>query len=163
MLDVALKFLTKQLNAYLLSRTGSPFGEVEIGRLVDDSGKWAVKEDHVGAALINVEREVNTSVSMARSILKRIQPTCRRSFRLPGQLQRSKAISETGRLLSGFQWRRSTTPWPSSHRRYLRHAQSHHPLQVAPWGLSSMRPTSKLSVCSGSGPWDSMLTCNDIG
>jgi len=57
MLDVALKFLTKQLNTYLLSRTGSAFGEVEIGRLVDDSGKWAVKEDHVGAALINVEEE----------------------------------------------------------------------------------------------------------
>jgi hypothetical protein len=57
MLDVALKFLTRQLNAYLLSRTGSSFGEVEIGRLVDDSGKWAVKEDHVGAALVNVEEE----------------------------------------------------------------------------------------------------------
>lgn len=57
MLDVALKFLARQLNAYLLSRTGSNFGEVEIGRLVDDSGKWAVKEDHVGAALVNVEEE----------------------------------------------------------------------------------------------------------
>jgi len=57
MLDVALKFLARQLNAYLLSRTGSAFGEVEIGRLVDDAGKWAVKEDHIGAALVNVEEE----------------------------------------------------------------------------------------------------------
>ena len=57
MLDVALKFLTKQLNAYLLSRTGGSFGEVEIGRLVDDSGKWAIQENHVGAALVNVEEE----------------------------------------------------------------------------------------------------------
>lgn len=30
---------------------------MEIGRLVDDTGKWAVKEDHVGAALVNVEEE----------------------------------------------------------------------------------------------------------
>jgi hypothetical protein len=57
MLDVALKFLAKELNSYLLSRTGSSFGEVEIGRLVDDTGKWAVKEDHLGAALVNVEEE----------------------------------------------------------------------------------------------------------
>ena len=57
MLDLALKFLVKELDTYLLSRTGSAFGEAEIGRLVDDSGKWAIKEDHLGAALINVEEE----------------------------------------------------------------------------------------------------------
>src|ERR1700709_299642 len=57
MLDVALKFLVKELDTYLLSRTGSSFGEAEIGRLGDDSGKWAIKEDHLGAALVNVEEE----------------------------------------------------------------------------------------------------------
>jgi hypothetical protein len=57
MLDVALKFLARELNSYLLSRTGSDFGQVEIGRLVDDTGKWAVKEDHIGAVLVNVEEE----------------------------------------------------------------------------------------------------------
>jgi hypothetical protein len=57
MLDVALKFLVKELNSYLLIRTGSSFGDVELCRLVDDSGKWAIKEDHIGAALINLEEE----------------------------------------------------------------------------------------------------------
>jgi uncharacterized protein DUF4255 len=55
MLDVALKFLVKEINAYLLSRAGAAL--VEMGRLVDDSGKWAIKENHVGAALVNVEEE----------------------------------------------------------------------------------------------------------
>ena len=57
MLDIALKFLGKEINSYLLGRTGSTFGAVEVGRLVDDTGKWAVPEDHVGAALVNVEEE----------------------------------------------------------------------------------------------------------
>ena len=57
MLDVALKFLVKELNSYLLSRTGASFGEAEMGRLVDDTGKWVVKEDHIGVALVNVEEE----------------------------------------------------------------------------------------------------------
>jgi uncharacterized protein DUF4255 len=57
MLDVALKFLASELNSYLLSRTGSEFGKVEVGRLVDDTGKWAGQEDHLGAALVNVEEE----------------------------------------------------------------------------------------------------------
>ena len=57
MLDVALKFLTDELNGYLLVRTGASFGEVEVGKLVDDNGKWAVKEDHVGVAVINLEEE----------------------------------------------------------------------------------------------------------
>jgi hypothetical protein len=57
MLDVALTFLVKEVNSFLLTRTGSSFGEVELGRLVDDSGKWAVKEDHLGLATINIEEE----------------------------------------------------------------------------------------------------------
>lgn len=57
MIDVALKFLLSELNAYLLARTGSAFGEAELGRLVDDNGKWSVKEDHIGVALINIDEE----------------------------------------------------------------------------------------------------------
>jgi hypothetical protein len=56
-LDVALKFLKQELNGFLLARTGSDFGQVQIGRFVDDAGKWVIAEDHVGAALINVEEE----------------------------------------------------------------------------------------------------------
>jgi hypothetical protein len=57
LLDVALKFLTAELNTYLLTRTDSDFGEAELCRVVDDSGKWAVKEDHLGVSVINVEEE----------------------------------------------------------------------------------------------------------
>jgi len=57
MLDVALKFLTGELNSYLLSRTDSDLFDVELCRLVDDNGKWAIKEDHVGASVINIEEE----------------------------------------------------------------------------------------------------------
>src|SRR5882762_7910527 len=57
MLDVAVNFLTRELNAYLMTRTGANFGDVQISRIVDDSGKWAIQEDHIGAAILNVEEE----------------------------------------------------------------------------------------------------------
>jgi Pvc16 N-terminal domain len=56
MLDVALKFLVRELNGYLLVRTGGSLGEVQLGPLVDDLGKWAFK-DRLCAALVNVEEE----------------------------------------------------------------------------------------------------------
>jgi hypothetical protein len=57
MLDLTLKFLAAELNTYLLARTGSDFGQAEVGRLVDDTGKWATKEDHIGLALLSLEEE----------------------------------------------------------------------------------------------------------
>lgn len=61
MLDVALTFLTAELNSYLVARGATKadeeFGKVELGRLVDDTGKWAIKDDHVGAALIQLEED----------------------------------------------------------------------------------------------------------
>src|SRR5262245_37631910 len=57
MLDVALKFLTKELNSYLLVRTGSDFGGVELCQLVDFEGKWAVPKDKIGAAVIHLDEE----------------------------------------------------------------------------------------------------------
>jgi hypothetical protein len=57
LLDVVLKFLAKEVNSYLLTRTGSTFGEAEVGRLVDDGGKWVIKDDHLGVSLINIEEE----------------------------------------------------------------------------------------------------------
>ncbi len=61
MLDVALNFLTAELNSYLVSRGArnatDEIGKVEVGRLVDDSGKWAIADDHVGATLIHIEEE----------------------------------------------------------------------------------------------------------
>src|SRR5262245_3549498 len=57
MIDVALAFFVKNLNAYLLARTGSTLGAADLTRLVDDTGKWAVAQNHIGASLINVEEE----------------------------------------------------------------------------------------------------------
>jgi len=61
MLDVALNFLTAELNSYLVVRGArkatDEIGRVEVGRLVDDAGKWAIKDDHIGAVLIHVEEE----------------------------------------------------------------------------------------------------------
>ena len=61
MLDVALNFLTAELNSYLVTRgarkASDEVGKVEVGRLVDDAGKWAIKDDHVGASLIHIEEE----------------------------------------------------------------------------------------------------------
>lgn len=57
MLDVAVNFLTKELNAYLLARTGGTFGSALLSRVVSDAGKWAIPEDQIGVALVNVEEE----------------------------------------------------------------------------------------------------------
>lgn len=57
MLDVALSFLVKNLNAYMLLRTGTNFGEAELGRIVDETGKCAIKPDHIGVSLLSLEEE----------------------------------------------------------------------------------------------------------
>jgi hypothetical protein len=57
MLDVALTFLVKDLNEYLQARAGAAIGQVELGRLVDDHGKVAVKDNTIRAALVNIEEE----------------------------------------------------------------------------------------------------------
>lgn len=61
MIDVALNFLAAELNAYLVARGArkatDEIGKVEVGRLVDDAGKWAIQDDHVGAALIHIDEE----------------------------------------------------------------------------------------------------------
>jgi hypothetical protein len=57
MLDVALEFLVKNVNAWLALRTGTDFGKLELSHIVDDSGKWMITKEHIGVALINVEEE----------------------------------------------------------------------------------------------------------
>lgn len=61
MLDVALNFLTTELNSYLVARGArkatDEIGKVEIGRLVDEGGKWAIPDDHIGATLIHIDEE----------------------------------------------------------------------------------------------------------
>jgi hypothetical protein len=59
MIDVALGFIVKNVNAYLVARSGSPDTPppVVLSPLVDDLGKWVVDDAHIGATLINVEEE----------------------------------------------------------------------------------------------------------
>ncbi len=57
MIDLALDFLVQEYNAYLVARTGDKFGEARLQRPVDDTGKWAIPENQVGVALLNVEEE----------------------------------------------------------------------------------------------------------
>jgi uncharacterized protein DUF4255 len=56
-IDVALKFLAAELNAFLFARTGSPQGGIALGRLVDDTGKSAIANQSLGAALVNIDEE----------------------------------------------------------------------------------------------------------
>lgn len=57
MIDAALQFLLTELNAYMVLRTGASFGSAEMGRLVDDLGKSAIKEDRLGAAVLKIDEE----------------------------------------------------------------------------------------------------------
>lgn len=57
MLDVTLKFLKGELDAYLLARTGSNAVGVKLSKVVDELGKYLVDEDSLCAAMINVEEE----------------------------------------------------------------------------------------------------------
>jgi|SRR5882672_158953 len=57
MLDVAVNFLARELNTYLLARTGGTFGSALLSRVVDDGGKWAIPDDQIGVALVNIDEE----------------------------------------------------------------------------------------------------------
>lgn len=57
MLDVALKFLVRELNVFLFNRTGNAEMKAELARLVDDTGKWTITDNHVGVTLVQVEEE----------------------------------------------------------------------------------------------------------
>lgn len=57
MLHLAADFLTKELNAWLVQRTGATFGSAALSRIATDTGRWAIADDQVGVALINVEEE----------------------------------------------------------------------------------------------------------
>jgi hypothetical protein len=57
MVDVALNFIVAEVNGYLRARANPALGAVVVGRIVDDNGKWAVAQDQIGAAVINLEEE----------------------------------------------------------------------------------------------------------
>lgn len=73
MLDVALNFLAAELNGYLVARGArkatEELGRVEVGRLVDDAGKWAITDDRIGAALIHIEEERVMRAQLPETVL----------------------------------------------------------------------------------------------
>lgn len=69
MLDVALKFLVKELNVFLFNRTGNAEMKAELARLVDDAGKWTITENHVGLSLVQVEEERTLKAQRPESAL----------------------------------------------------------------------------------------------
>lgn len=58
MIDIALKFLTDELNTYLITKTGLNQAEVvKMSRVVDETGKYAFDKETICAAIINIEEE----------------------------------------------------------------------------------------------------------
>jgi hypothetical protein len=57
MIDIALKFLADELNAYLLAETASDLVKIEVSKLVDESGKYAFGTNKIAASIINIEED----------------------------------------------------------------------------------------------------------
>lgn len=57
MLHLAADFLTRELNAWLFSRTGSALGAATLTRVVSDNGRYAIPDDQLGVTLVNIEEE----------------------------------------------------------------------------------------------------------
>jgi Pvc16 N-terminal domain len=59
MLDLAIRFLADEVNTHLKKRalTGTNIGEVIVGQLVDDAGKWAIAPDNIGMTVVNIEED----------------------------------------------------------------------------------------------------------
>src|ERR1051325_4502310 len=57
MLDIALQFLSDELNTYFVTRTASDTVKVKPSKVVDEAGKYAFGQESIAASLINVEEE----------------------------------------------------------------------------------------------------------
>lgn len=57
MLDRVLEFFASELNAYFQARTGIADETVVPGMVVNENGRYAIKDDNIGATIINIEEE----------------------------------------------------------------------------------------------------------
>jgi hypothetical protein len=57
MLHLAADFLTRELNAWLFSRTGGALGAATLTRIVNENGRYAIPDDQLGVTLVNLEEE----------------------------------------------------------------------------------------------------------
>jgi hypothetical protein len=57
MLDLALQFLHRQLDQYFTLRSGSDAVTTLLTRVVDEAGKYAFEQGHIGMSVVNIEEE----------------------------------------------------------------------------------------------------------
>ncbi|ACM22095.1 hypothetical protein Geob_3757 [Geotalea daltonii FRC-32] len=57
MLDVALQFLSDEINAYSLTSDRTGFTKVKLGPVVNGKGEYAIDSDTIGLSIINIEEE----------------------------------------------------------------------------------------------------------
>ena len=57
MLNIALQFLTDELNTYLVTRTGSDSVKTALGKVVEHDGRYAFGAESLCASIINIEEE----------------------------------------------------------------------------------------------------------
>ncbi|RDE24675.1 DUF4255 domain-containing protein [Motiliproteus coralliicola] len=81
MLDIALKFVVDELNAYLKARTGVTDDVVTLGQVIDDNGKYAFAKESLVLTLVNLEQE-----TASRQQLPDSQYRDGKSIKLPPQL-----------------------------------------------------------------------------
>lgn len=118
MLDVAVNFLARELNTYLLARTGGTFGSAQLSRIVNDAGKWAVPDDQIGIALVNLEEEralksqlPQTVYSDGRQVV--LEPEIKLNLTLlfaANFKQYDQALRQLSQVLAFFQARPAFTP-----------------------------------------------------
>ena len=57
MLDIALQFLTGELNAYIVTSDRTGFTKVKAGPVVNGKGEYTIDGDTVGLSIVNIEEE----------------------------------------------------------------------------------------------------------
>lgn len=111
MLDLALKFLVKELNVFLKSRTGSDEVFAELSRLVGDDGKWSIGENRIGFSLASIEEERTLKAQRPEQVLidgqqVLLEPTLRLNlhFLVAARFQQyEQALHFLGHVLTFFQ------------------------------------------------------------
>ena len=68
MLDSVLKFFADEVNGYLRARTGLIDDKIVLSAVVDENGKYAIKDDFVGISIINIEEEATIKNQLPDSI-----------------------------------------------------------------------------------------------
>jgi hypothetical protein len=57
MLDIALQFLSDELNLYLRMRTGAATDKAKLSKVVDEAGKYGFDLETIGVSIVNIEEE----------------------------------------------------------------------------------------------------------